>query len=141
MGVSTIGFVALPEGYKADVFEVMDLVEAALKDLDLEGKKIYVQGANLFNRSIFIPFMVCSQGLNYIQAKKDETTIHRRLMVNFDCHTDQSDIYEGNKLIFSLDDANVSRDVIKAILKAFTNLGTCYFVPNDCEDYHEVIKA
>lgn len=141
MGISTVGFVALPEGYNPDVFEVKDRIVEALGRMQIDGMKVWVADPVMSHRSLYIRFMVSPVGLNYLQAKKDACTIHRRLSVHFDCHSDHSDVYEGRKLMFSLDTTNIAHQAIRAILGKFTDVGVCYFIPNDCEDVYEVLNA
>ncbi len=140
MGCSTVGFVALPDGYRPDVFEVRDRITKALEEACLlPGFKVWVDNADLSHRSFYLNFFVSPENIQPWTIRQNPYTIHRNLSVHFDCHNDYSEIYEGRKLTFSLGDSDVSHDAIRSILEQFRDIGDCYFIPNDCCNGHEVL--
>lgn len=63
----------------------------------------------------------------------DET---RNLFITHTCSTDYSEIYEGDKIIFSLGCWGMNKEIMLVIANAIKDFGDIYFVENDCaEDF------
>ena len=62
----------------------------------------------------------------------------RRLFVTHTCSSDYSDIYEGNKIIFSLNSWGMDVAIMDVVANAVKEFGDVYYTDNDCDN--EFIK-
>ena len=58
----------------------------------------------------------------------------RSLFITHTCSNDYSDIYDGEKIIFSLGCWGRSEDIMMVIIEALFGLGTIYYTHNDCDN-------
>ena len=64
-------------------------------------------------------------------------TVHgekRILFVTHTCSNDYSEVYEGEKIIFSLGCWGMSEEIMLVIADAIKEFGDVYYTKNDCED-------
>ena len=131
MGVDTKGFVT--GNFENRVFEVMSKVRSALNNFTTTngfGNEIVSGRTCEFQVTPEIMSACCffREGAN-----------NRTLWISFDCHGDNADVYEGEKLIFSLGMWGKSEEIIRQVLKQFEE--PCYYTPNDCGIDYELFKA
>jgi len=59
---------------------------------------------------------------------------NRRLFVIHTCGGDYKELYEGEKIIFSIGCWGMSKEIMMVVAEAVKEFGDVYFVHNDCED-------
>ena len=65
---------------------------------------------------------------------------HRDLFVTHTCSNDYSDIYKGEKIIFSLGCWGMSKEIMMVIAEAIKDYGDVYFVKDDCSEDFEKLE-
>jgi len=112
MGVNTKMFIAAK---KEAIIEIMPKVIKELNDYSNGIKKCYTHD--------FCSFSV-------IFTVNGET---RDLFVTHS-YNDYSDVYKGDKIIFSLGCWGLSEEIMMVVAKAIENMGEIYYTKNDCKD-------
>jgi len=64
---------------------------------------------------------------------------HRRLFITHTCSSDNSEIYEGEKIIFDLGCHGHSKEIMKVVIEAVRDFGDVYYTPNDAEQEYKKI--
>lgn len=58
----------------------------------------------------------------------------RNLFVTHTCSNDYSDIYKGDKIIFSLGKWGICEEIMMVIADSIKEFGDVYYIENDCDD-------
>ena len=148
MGVDTKAFVAVKKE------AVIDLMPKLIKDLNewQRGELKHYADSEGFDSITRFLFRNKEAGVN--KDLKDFTngvSIHthdfgsfnisftvygetRSLFITHTCSCDYSDVYDGDKIIFSLGKWGMDEEIMKVVMKSIKEFGDVYYTPNDCSD-------
>src|SRR6187399_2522974 len=124
MSTSTYGIVA--GNWENKAFEVVEKVREALKSFK---HKRGVPFKGELSSDLCANFRIPSSRGIIVDFKDGED--NRMLWIHFDCHSDQKNVYNGKKLIFSLNLWGNSEKIIRTVLNQFKGKER-YFILNDC---------
>lgn len=146
MGVNTIAFVTAKK-------EVMfDLMPKLIKDLNKWQRVLLDEHwkGNYDSRLQFLldtDFKDWSNGIGEVRSYNfGSFTIpfkvngeQRDLFITHNCSNDYSDTYKGDKIIFSLGNWGMSKEIMMVVAESVKDFGRVFYVGNDCsEDLKEL---
>ena len=66
---------------------------------------------------------------------------NRSLFITHSCSCDYSEIYKGDKIIFSLGMWGMSEEIMMVVAKSVKEFGDCYYTKNDCSyDFKKIVN-
>lgn len=143
MGVNATLFVATK---KENILDVMPKVIETLNTYIRKELDEYWKKEGFENRTHFIfsqeDNKVFTNGIREVITSDFRScwvnfTIHgenRRVFVTHNCSTDYKDIFDGEKIIFSLGYWGLSDEIMKVIAEPLKEFGDVYYDFNDCDD-------
>jgi hypothetical protein len=134
MSVSTTGYICTPV---KNVMHVMAMVEKSIlkmirEKMSPEARSIGLPEGFAYPSTRLAPDLGMAQTVFTICGEK------RMLSVQFNCDSDASERYLGEKIILSMGCSGLSEEVISTVLGSLTHLGRCYVDRNDCDDEPDV---
>ena len=86
-----------------------------------------IRGVDTYNFEVF-----------YINFSIDKE--QRSLFVTHTCSSDYKDIYDGDKIIFSLGKWGMCEEIMQVVIESVKEFGDVYYTPDDCSEEFQLIK-